>query len=155
LWGVQSVVVLHLYKGGGLDPLQVVSGVNPADLANKSRKKLETLTDSAHVWTVRVTTADRPASEPDRPHGHFVFNVCLLVFWWRLMNENTCFRIQRLVNCIRFINKLTSIRSNGSNHLGVFSLYKSKGSLSSIYSLGFTIINNIPGILPGIQFGAR
>jgi hypothetical protein len=51
-WGVQSAVALHLYKGGGLDPLQTVSRVNPAVLGNKSRKKLGTLTVSAH--------ADRP-----------------------------------------------------------------------------------------------
>jgi hypothetical protein len=57
---VQSAVALHLYKGGGLDPLQVVSRANPAVLANKSREKLETLTDSAHARTVHTTTADRP-----------------------------------------------------------------------------------------------
>jgi hypothetical protein len=54
-WGVQSVVALHLYKGGGLDLLQTVSRVNP-----KSREKLGTLSDSAHAWIVRATTADCP-----------------------------------------------------------------------------------------------
>jgi hypothetical protein len=58
--GVQSAVALHLYKGGGLDPLQTVSRVNPAVLGNKSREKLGTLTDSVHAWTVHATTADRP-----------------------------------------------------------------------------------------------
>jgi hypothetical protein len=52
-WGVQSVVALRIYKGGGLDPLQTVFRVNPAVLGNKSREKLETLTDSA-------ARADRP-----------------------------------------------------------------------------------------------
>ena len=52
-WGVQSAVALHLYKGGGLDPLQTVSRVNPAVLGNKSREKLGTLTDSAHARTIR------------------------------------------------------------------------------------------------------
>jgi hypothetical protein len=50
------VVALHLYKGGGLDPLQVDSRVNHVDLANKSHKKLGTLTNSAHKRTVRATT---------------------------------------------------------------------------------------------------
>jgi hypothetical protein len=59
--GVQSVVSLHLYKGGGIDPLQVVSRANPAVLANKSHEKLGTLNDSAHKRTVRATTAERPA----------------------------------------------------------------------------------------------
>jgi hypothetical protein len=52
LLGVQSAVALHLYKGGGLDPLQTDFRVNPAVLGNKSREKLRTLTDSAR--------ADRP-----------------------------------------------------------------------------------------------
>jgi hypothetical protein len=59
----QSVVVLHIYRGGGLD--QAVSRANSTDLANKSLKKLETLTGSARAdgqchnggpsgpWTVR------------------------------------------------------------------------------------------------------
>jgi hypothetical protein len=63
-WGVQLAVALHLYKGGGLDPLQTVSRVNPAVLGNKSREKLGTLTDSAHVRTVCATTADSPDREP-------------------------------------------------------------------------------------------
>jgi hypothetical protein len=46
------------YKGGGLDPLQVSSRVNLADLANKSLKKVRTLIDSAHAWTVCATTMD-------------------------------------------------------------------------------------------------
>jgi hypothetical protein len=57
---VQSTVALHLDKGGGLNPLQVVSRANPMVLANKSREKLRTLTDSAHTLTVRATTANRP-----------------------------------------------------------------------------------------------
>jgi hypothetical protein len=51
--GVPSVVALHLYKGGGLDPLQTDFQVNPAVLGNKSHEKLGTLTDSAHARTVR------------------------------------------------------------------------------------------------------
>jgi hypothetical protein len=63
-WGVQSVVALHLYKGGGLDPLQTVSRVNPVVLGNKSREKLGTLTDSAHSRTVCATTVDCPDHGP-------------------------------------------------------------------------------------------
>jgi hypothetical protein len=37
-----------------MEPLEVVSRVNPVDLANKSCKKLETLTDTAHTRTVRT-----------------------------------------------------------------------------------------------------
>jgi hypothetical protein len=62
--GVQSIVALHLYKGRGLDPLQVGSRVNHVDLSNKSRNKFETLTDSAHARTVRATIADRPDHRP-------------------------------------------------------------------------------------------
>jgi hypothetical protein len=53
LWGVQSTVALHLYQGGGLDLLKVVSQANPVVLANKSREKLRTLTESMHARTVR------------------------------------------------------------------------------------------------------
>jgi hypothetical protein len=63
-WGVQSGVVLHLYKRGGLDPLQTDFRVNPVVLGNKSRKKLGTLTDSAHARTVCATTVDRPDRGP-------------------------------------------------------------------------------------------
>jgi hypothetical protein len=69
--GVQSAVALHLYKGGGLDPLQTDFRVNPTVLGNKSREKLGTLTDSAHARTVRATTAERPTSGADRPHCSF------------------------------------------------------------------------------------
>jgi hypothetical protein len=51
--GAQSAVALHLYKGGGLDPLRTVFRVNPTVLGNKSREKLGTLTVSAHARTVR------------------------------------------------------------------------------------------------------
>jgi hypothetical protein len=37
-----------------MDLLQVGSRVNPACLANKSRKKFETLTDSVHARIVRL-----------------------------------------------------------------------------------------------------
>jgi hypothetical protein len=63
-WGVQSAVALHLYKGGGLDPFPTVSRVNPAVLGNKSREKLETLTDSVCARTIRATTADSPDRGP-------------------------------------------------------------------------------------------
>jgi serine/threonine protein kinase len=62
--GVQSAVALHLYKGGGLDPLPTDFRVNPAVLGNKSREKLGTLTDSVHTRTVRATTADSPDRGP-------------------------------------------------------------------------------------------
>jgi hypothetical protein len=64
LLGVQSVVALHLYKGGGLDLLRTDFRANPAVLGNKSREKLGTLTDSAHARTVRATTADSPDRGP-------------------------------------------------------------------------------------------
>jgi hypothetical protein len=81
-WGVQSVVTLHLYKGGGLDPLKTDFRVNPVVLGNKSHEKLGTLTDSTHARTVRATTADRQASGSDRPRGTFGLQhmpPCLLV----------------------------------------------------------------------------
>jgi hypothetical protein len=62
--GVQSAVALHLYKGGGLDPLPTDFRVNLAVLGNKSREKLGTLTNSAHARTVRATTADGPDRGP-------------------------------------------------------------------------------------------
>jgi hypothetical protein len=62
--GVQSVVALHLYKGGGLDPLRTDFRVNPTVLGNKSREKLGTLTDSAHARTVCATTVDSPDRGP-------------------------------------------------------------------------------------------
>jgi hypothetical protein len=64
LMGVQSVVSLHLYKGGGLDPLRSNFRVNPTVLGNKSREKLGTLTVSAHARTVRAATADSPDRGP-------------------------------------------------------------------------------------------
>ena len=81
-WGVQSAVALHLYKGGGLDPLPTDFRVNPAVLGNKSREKLGTLTVSAHARTICATTADRLASWLDRPRASFGFQhmpPCLLV----------------------------------------------------------------------------
>jgi hypothetical protein len=63
-WGVQSAVALHLYKRGGLDPLQTDFRVNPVVFGNKSREKLGTLTDSAHARTVCATTVDRPDRGP-------------------------------------------------------------------------------------------
>jgi hypothetical protein len=62
--GVQSAVALHLYKGGGLDPLRSDFRVNPTVLGNKSREKLGTLTVSAHARTVRAATADCPDRGP-------------------------------------------------------------------------------------------
>jgi hypothetical protein len=73
LLGVQSAVALHLYKGGGLDPLQTVSRVNPAVLGNKSREKLGTLTDSAHAWTVQ------PRGRTVRSIWFSTYAPCLLV----------------------------------------------------------------------------
>jgi hypothetical protein len=75
-------VALHLYKGGGLDPLQTISRVNPAVLGNKSREKLGTLTYSAHAWIVRVTTVDCPDCGPSGLRAgpparlFLVFNIC-------------------------------------------------------------------------------
>jgi hypothetical protein len=80
-WGLQSAIALHLYKGGGLDPLQTDFRVNPAVLGNKSREKLGTLTDSTHAQTVRATTADRLASRPDRPRDTFGLQHMPPAFW--------------------------------------------------------------------------
>jgi hypothetical protein len=71
LLGVQSAVALHLYKGGGLDPLQTDFRVNPTVLGNKSHEKLGTLTVSAQARTVRAATADSPASGSDCPRDSF------------------------------------------------------------------------------------
>jgi hypothetical protein len=79
-WGVQSVVALDLYKGGGLDPLQTISRANPAVLGNKSRKKLGTLTDTTHARTVR------PQGRTVRA-AIFCVQHMPLAFWWRLTNQ--------------------------------------------------------------------
>jgi hypothetical protein len=47
-----------------MDPLQVLSKANLVVLANKPRKKLRTLTDSAHTRTVCTTTTNRPDRGP-------------------------------------------------------------------------------------------
>jgi hypothetical protein len=79
-WGVQSAVALHLYKGGGLDPLRTDFRVNPTILGKKSREKLGTLTVSAHAQTVRATTADSPDRGPSaRPFWLPTYAPCLLV----------------------------------------------------------------------------
>jgi hypothetical protein len=70
-----------------MDPLQTVSRANSAVLGNKSREKLGTLTDSAHVRTVRATTAHRLALGPDRLHGSFPCSTYVPAFWWRLTNQ--------------------------------------------------------------------
>jgi geranylgeranyl pyrophosphate synthase len=61
---VQSAVALHLYKGEGLDPLEVSSRVNFTGLANKSRKKTGILIDYAHTRTVHTATANSPYHGP-------------------------------------------------------------------------------------------
>jgi hypothetical protein len=76
LLGAQSAVALHLYKGGGLDPLQVGSRVNHVGLANKSRKKSGTITDSVHgersaLLQRAVRTVDSLDLGSDRPPGQF------------------------------------------------------------------------------------
>jgi hypothetical protein len=47
----KSAVALIYIEGGGLDPLHTIYRVNSTNLANKTRKKRGTLTDSAHAWT--------------------------------------------------------------------------------------------------------
>jgi hypothetical protein len=64
LLGVPSAVALHLYKGGGLDPLRSDFRVNPTVLGNKSREKLGTLAVSAQGRTVRAATMDSPDRGP-------------------------------------------------------------------------------------------
>jgi hypothetical protein len=85
LLGVQSAVALHLYKGGGLDPLPTDFRVNPAVLGNKSREKLGTLTDSAHARTVRATTADGPDHGPSGLRA----GPSARSFWVRTLSMNT------------------------------------------------------------------
>jgi hypothetical protein len=65
--GVQSAVALHLYKGGGMDPLQVGPRVNPTGLANKFCKKSGTLTNFAHAWTVRARYDGQSGPRTVRP----------------------------------------------------------------------------------------
>jgi hypothetical protein len=48
----RSYIVIYI-KGGSLDPLQIVSYINPADFTNKSHYKSRTITDSAHTRIVR------------------------------------------------------------------------------------------------------
>jgi hypothetical protein len=62
----QSVVPLHLHKEGGLDPFQVGSQTNPAEFANKNRKKSGTLTDFVPARTIRAATANRPGTRVRR-----------------------------------------------------------------------------------------
>jgi hypothetical protein len=84
--GVQSVVALHLYKGVGLDPLQVSSRVNPTGLANNILKKSGTLTDFAHARMVRATTANSPDRGPSglraepSARSFSMLNICPLPF---------------------------------------------------------------------------
>jgi hypothetical protein len=62
--------VAHIYiEGGGLDPLQMIYRVNSVNLANKPRKKCETLTGSAHARTVRATSTVRPCWGPSSSEG--------------------------------------------------------------------------------------
>jgi hypothetical protein len=64
---IQSAVALHIYRGGCLDPLHVISQANSVDLANQSRKKVRTLTDPMHARTVRATRVDCPDDQFWRP----------------------------------------------------------------------------------------
>jgi hypothetical protein len=47
-----------------MDTLQVGSRVNHIVLANKSRKKSKTLTDSVYAWKVCAAATDGPDREP-------------------------------------------------------------------------------------------
>jgi hypothetical protein len=58
------VVYLSIYRGGGLDPLQTNFRANSMNLANYRSTKLGTLNCSAHMRTVRPTSADRPDRGP-------------------------------------------------------------------------------------------
>jgi hypothetical protein len=60
---IQSVVALHIYRGGDMDLLHAISQANSTDLANQSRKKLGTLTDPVRVRTVRATSLDYGPSD--------------------------------------------------------------------------------------------
>jgi hypothetical protein len=85
--GVQSAVALHLYKGGGLNPLRTDFRVNPTVLGNKPREKLGTLIVSAHARTVRVATADSldrgPSGLRAEPSARpfLASNICPPAFW--------------------------------------------------------------------------
>jgi hypothetical protein len=67
----KSAVYLSIYRGGGVDPLQTNFRANFVNLANNRSTKLGTLNCSAHARTVRPTSADRPASGPDRLPAQF------------------------------------------------------------------------------------
>jgi hypothetical protein len=69
-----------------MDLLQVGSRVNLACLANKSRKKFETLTDYVHARTVRAATTDSPDHGPSASPISGV-NICRFAFWWRLTKQ--------------------------------------------------------------------
>jgi hypothetical protein len=79
-------VPLHLYKEGGLDPLQVGSRAYPVGFANKSRKKSGILTDYTHARNVRATTADRLDYKTEPFDGQFWCST-YAPFWWRLTNQ--------------------------------------------------------------------
>jgi hypothetical protein len=67
----KSAVDLSFYRGGGCTLYTTGFRANSANLANKHNTKLGTLIYSAHARTVRSTSADCPASGPDRPRAHF------------------------------------------------------------------------------------
>jgi hypothetical protein len=73
IYHYKSAVYLSIYRGGGLDPLQTNFRAFSAILANNRSTKLGTLICSALARTVRPTSADRPASGPDRPRGSLWF----------------------------------------------------------------------------------
>jgi hypothetical protein len=53
-----------IYMRGGLDSLQVDSQTSSVEFANKSHKKLGTLTDFVPARTFCATTEDRPDTGP-------------------------------------------------------------------------------------------
>jgi hypothetical protein len=72
--GVQSVVTLHLYKGGYLDPLQVSPRVNPAGLLTNPARNEESFlilrTRRPSMLPPRtVWAADHPVPGADSPQA--------------------------------------------------------------------------------------
>jgi hypothetical protein len=63
LWGLQSIVPLHIYRGGGQDQLQIVSRAYLVAFANKFHKKRAVVTNFVHTRIVCAVTVDSPNRE--------------------------------------------------------------------------------------------
>jgi hypothetical protein len=134
--GVQSTVTLHLYKGGGLDLLQVGSRVNPIGLANKSREKSGTLTDSTHARTIRATMVDSMDHGPSVPLQRTVWTVDRLAPGLdRPLGQNRCSRYapcllvevdEPKAYALSLMQVTSFLIQQGGHYKGHFGLYLSR-----------------------------